>query len=150
MSGIEVAGLILGAIPLFVEACKACKDNAAAAKQALRPANRDHQLHSFYLDFYVQTVLSKQQMHKIIDKLPLLSDERKRDINTGRHIDNWTQDTDVSHALSRFFDNTELLDAFYVLSQKLLEIFDEIITQEHSHLHKEEKVSQAEHKSTRS
>lgn len=150
MSGIEVAGLILGAIPLFVEACKAYKDNAAAAKQALRPANRDHQLHIFYQDFYFQTVLSKQQMHKIIDKLPLLSDERKRDIKTGRHINNWTQGTDVSRALSRFFDNTELLDAFYILSERLLELFDEVIAQGHSHLRKEEKVSQAEHKSTRS
>ena len=56
MTGIEVAGLVLGAIPVVVELGKAGKELV----NAIQPKKRDLRLSSFYSDFYLETVLLRQ------------------------------------------------------------------------------------------
>jgi hypothetical protein len=51
MSGIEIVGLVLGAVPLFVEFGKATATNADAARRAVHHGHRNSQLRDFYISF---------------------------------------------------------------------------------------------------
>jgi hypothetical protein len=133
MSGIEIAGLVLGAIPLFVEFGKATATNVDAAKKAIHPASRDDRLREFYISFYTETVLLHQQIVQIVDSLPLLSVDRKAEIKQGRQVDSWTDATDVSQALNAFF-GPEDLSAFFVLMRRLLELFARLVKDKRVHL----------------
>jgi hypothetical protein len=140
MSGIEVVGIVFGAIPLFVEFGRAAATNADAARRAVRSRHRNDQLREFYISFYKETVLLHQQTELIIDSLPLLSINRKNDVKAGRHIDNWTKETDISLALDQFF-TTEDLAAFDLLMERLLELFSRLIKDGRVHLSQTDKVS---------
>lgn len=139
MSGIEIVGLVLGAIPLFVEFGKATATNADAAKRAVRSTQRDDKLREFYIDFFKETVLLHQQIELIIDSLPLLSASRKTEIKEGRQVDNWTNETDIARALGQFFTEKDLA-AFFVLMERLLELFARLVEDGRVHLSQTDQV----------
>jgi len=60
MSGFEVAGVVLGALPLFIEFGKAASSNAGAMRKAFYYSNRDDRLRDFYIGFYKETVFLRQ------------------------------------------------------------------------------------------
>lgn len=139
MSGFEFAGVVLGSIPLFVEFGKAATSNASAAKRAIRSVNRDDQLRDFYIGFYKETVLLHQQVVKIIDLLPGLSEGRKDEIRRGQQVENWTKETDVFKALETFFSPDDL-SAFIILMERSLKLFARLVKDRRVHLTQEDMV----------
>jgi hypothetical protein len=139
MSGFEIVGVVLGAIPLFVEFGKAATSNASAARRAIRPVNRDNQLQDFYIGFYKETVLLHQQVVRIIDSLPLLSEDRKAEVKRGPQVDNWTKETDLLEALKVFFSPVDL-SAFFTYMENLLRLFARLVKDKRVHLSPEDKV----------
>lgn len=84
MSGFEIAGIVLGALPLLVEFCKVAANSAGAARNAKR---RDDRLYDFYLEVLSQTTTLRQYTTLLIDSLPGLSLERKKVVKAGQYTD---------------------------------------------------------------
>ncbi|KAF2198218.1 hypothetical protein GQ43DRAFT_465793 [Delitschia confertaspora ATCC 74209] len=145
MSGLEIIGVVLGALPLFIELGKAATSNANNMIRAFHHINHDDQLRDFYIGFYKETVFLRQQIVKIINALPFLSEDRKTEVKQGRHTENWTQETDVAKALEAYF-SPEDFSAFLILMERLLKLFAQLVKDRKVHLSREDKDNETMYK----
>lgn len=135
----EIAGLVLGTLPLFIELGKASAEHISLFQKSIASSSRDEGLEDFYDCFYAETFLLNSHIHEIIKALPYLSQQRKDEIRFVRNIDNWNEESDVATSLRDLFGKEDL-DAFLSLMGKLVHLFAQLLNDDTVHLSKAERV----------
>jgi hypothetical protein len=142
MSGFEIVGVVLGALPLFVEAGKAYAHGASTIHKVVSQSKRDKKLQEFYENFYWEVVELKRQIEDIVERLPHLSEERKKEILDSDDFDKWNKATDVEDALRNFFATDKDFETFVLVMEKVVRLFDQLIKDETVKISKSDRVRQ--------
>ncbi|KAK4160432.1 hypothetical protein QBC43DRAFT_373104 [Cladorrhinum sp. PSN259] len=108
----ELAGVVLGAIPLLIEVSKAHTHNVNAFRRALGSKHSTQVLLDFCNDFWAQTDILYRQLRRLIDKLPHLSQERRDQLKKNRDWEAWKAD-DVAASLKEAFQDDENYESFH-------------------------------------
>lgn len=127
MSGIEVTGLVLAVLPLFIEGAKAYSHGLETIRKTVSRRERDEKLMDFYDEFYWEIVQLDRQTSGVIKSLPYLSDKRKAELTMDIRLEAWEADADVAQALSDYFGSKEDLDAFLHVMGKIAQLFSQLI-----------------------
>jgi hypothetical protein len=127
MSGIEVIGLVLGVLPLFIEVGKAYSKGVESIRKVSSSRERDEKLMDFYGEFYWEIVQLHRQIQGIIEHLPHISDKRKAELSMDMRLEDWRPEADVAGALLDFFGSKEDLDAFLVVIGKIAQLLSQLI-----------------------
>ncbi|KAH8802414.1 hypothetical protein F5884DRAFT_823660 [Xylogone sp. PMI_703] len=127
MSGIEVVGLVLGALPLFIEVGKAYSRGLESLRKVASGKERDEKLLNFYQEFYWEIVQIHRQIQGIIDGLPHLSDKRKAELSLNMRLDEWGPEADAAEALYDFFGSQEVFDTFLLVIGRIAQLLAELI-----------------------
>ncbi|KAG4034206.1 hypothetical protein MFRU_003g01790 [Monilinia fructicola] len=127
MSGIEVAGLVLAVLPLFIEGAKAYSHGVETIRKTVSRRERDEKLIDFYDEFYWEIVQLDRQTLGIIKSLPSLSDKRKAELTIDIHFEAWQAEVDVAQALLDYFGSKEALDAFLHVMGKIAQLLSQLI-----------------------
>lgn len=141
MSGIEIAGLVLATVPLFIELGKASSKHISLFTKSITSSRRDEGLEDFYECLLAETILLNSHIHEIINSLPYLSNQRKDEIRSSRNVDNWKEESDVATSLRGLFSKEDL-DSFLSTMDKVVQLFARLLNDDTVHLSKEDKVSQ--------
>ncbi|KAF2182860.1 hypothetical protein K469DRAFT_585514 [Zopfia rhizophila CBS 207.26] len=134
MSGIEVAGIVLAALPLFVEAAKGYSQGADSIRKVASRRERDQKLADFYSEFYWELFQLDRQLQAVVDNLPTLSDARKAELFVQVRQDDWKPGADVSQALFDFFGAKEDFDAFLVVMSRVAQLLCQIVKDPSIHI----------------
>ncbi|KAF7874883.1 hypothetical protein EAF04_002057 [Stromatinia cepivora] len=127
MSGIEVTGLVLAVLPLFVEGAKAYSHGVETIQKTVSRRERDEKLMDFYDEFYWEIVQLDRQTLGIIKSLPYLSDKRKAELTMDIRLEAWEADADVAQALFDYFGSKEDLNAFLHVMGKIAQLLSQLI-----------------------
>lgn len=141
MSGIEIAGLVLATVPLFIELGKASSKHISLFTKSITSSRRDEGLEDFYEFLLAETILLDSHIHEIIKSLPYLSNQRKDEIRSSRNVDNWREESDVAASLRGLFSKEDL-DSFLSTMDKFVQLFARLLNDDTVHLLKEDKVRQ--------
>ncbi|RAL67649.1 hypothetical protein DID88_008398 [Monilinia fructigena] len=127
MSGIEVTGLVLAVLPLFIEGAKAYSHGVETIRKTISRRERDEKLKEFYDEFYWEIVQLDRQTLGVIKSLPSLSDKRKAELTIDIHFEAWQAEVDVAQALFDYFGSKEDLDAFLHVMGKIAQLLSQLI-----------------------
>lgn len=127
ITGIECAGLVLAVLPLFIEIAKSYKRGIDTMHDLASQTRRDEKLEEFYEDFWWELFLLDRQIREIVEALPCLSDNRKTELTTAGHLDEWTVDADVACALEDYFKSETDFNAFMVIMTKIVQLLAQVI-----------------------
>ena len=127
MSGIEVIGLVLGVLPLFIEVGKAYSRGFESIRKVSSSRERDEKLMDFYGEFYWEIVQLHRQIEGIVEHLPHLSDKRKAELSMDMRFQDWQPEADVAGALLDFFGSKEDLETFLVVISKIAQLLSQLI-----------------------
>ncbi|ESZ91986.1 hypothetical protein SBOR_7643 [Sclerotinia borealis F-4128] len=127
MSGIEVTGLVLAVLPLFIEGAKAYSHGVETIRKTISHRERDEKLMDFYDEFYWEIVQLDRQTLGVIKSLPYLSDKRKAALTIDIRLEAWEAEADVSQALFDYFGSKEDLDAFLHVMGKIAQLLSQLI-----------------------
>ncbi|KAK3986446.1 hypothetical protein QBC44DRAFT_333242 [Cladorrhinum sp. PSN332] len=108
----ELAGVVLGAIPLLIEVSKANTHNVNAFRKALGSKHSTKVLLDFCNEFWAQTDILHRQLRRLIDKLPHLSQARRDQLKQSRNWEVWKAD-DVAASLREAFQDDENYESFH-------------------------------------
>lgn len=128
VTGIDCAGLILGALPLVIEAAKVYRDGVDTIRDVVQPSRRDAALQEFYETFLWEVQEFEYQAKDIIDSLPRLSDERKLEITENLHSADWGEDSDVAQALRDYFSTGNDFNRFEWVMRKIVELMGQLVS----------------------
>ncbi|TGO24877.1 hypothetical protein BPAE_0093g00400 [Botrytis paeoniae] len=127
MSGIEVTGLVLAVLPLFIEGAKAYSHGVETIRKTVSRRERDEKLMDFYDEFYWEIVQLDRQTLEVIKSLPYLSDKRKAELTMDIRLEAWKTDADVAQALIDYFGSQEDLDTFLHVMGKIAQLLSQLI-----------------------
>lgn len=127
VTGIECAGVVLAALPLFVAAGKSYARGFNAIQDVTSASRRDRKLEEFYEEFFWEIVQLDRQVRGIIDVLPYLSHERKIELTTHVHPEGWSDDGDVVEALRDFFGSDNDFNTYSTVMSKVLQLLAQLI-----------------------
>ena len=127
-SGVEVAGLALAVVPLFIEAAKVYSDGVEAMANVAIRSRWDECLEDFYLDFYMQLLYLDESLQKIRSAVgsgyASTVDDKKQQMKL---LSSWNQDTDLERRLRQYFGSTDRFNAFTIISRKILTLLQQLI-----------------------
>lgn len=141
MSGFEVAGIVFGVLPLFIEIGKAYSQHPAAFHKAASRNLRDDKLQAFYCEFWWETYELRQHIEMIVTELPGLTRSKKQEVINSRDLDNWDKSLDIAQALKDYFASWDDYLTFQSVMTKILELLARLVRDETVHLSKSDKVS---------
>ncbi|KAK4173224.1 hypothetical protein QBC36DRAFT_336270 [Triangularia setosa] len=98
----EIAGVVLGALPLIVLAGKTFAHDSKSFQQAFRTRYWKDNVILFYEGLWWETVILRHQMQDLVGYLPGISQERKDQLVNYQHIDDWKRE-DISDSLKQLF-----------------------------------------------
>ncbi|QSZ30702.1 hypothetical protein DSL72_000260 [Monilinia vaccinii-corymbosi] len=127
MSAIEVTGLVLAILPLFIEGAKAYSHGVETIRKTVSRRERDEKLMEFYDEFYWEIVQLDRQTLGVIKSLPNLSDKRKAELTIDINSEAWEAEVDVAQALFDYFGSKEDLDAFLHVMGKIAQLLSQLI-----------------------
>lgn len=107
LTGVEIAGLLLAVLPLFIAAAKPYREGLDTMKTALRSKVMDEKLEDFYRELEFEVTLLKYTLEGLIQSLPVITEAEK---------DRFVESFDTS-----LLDNGELTRAF---NERLGRAFD--------------------------
>ncbi len=107
LTGVEIAGLLLAVLPLFIAAAKPYREGLDTMKTALRSKVMDEKLEDFYRELEFEVTLLKYTLEGLIQSLPIITEAEK---------DRFVESFDTS-----LLDNGELTRAF---NERLGRAFD--------------------------
>jgi len=138
MSGFEIVGVVFAVLPLFTQAGKLYAQNPL--HKAVSSAPRDEKLSDFYMYFWWEIYELEAHLNTIIDTLPGLSEDRKRQIKKNKDLDELNKESDVLQAMLDFFPEREYV-AFQAVMAKVLKLLAQLIKDDTLHISKVERVS---------
>ncbi|RPA81004.1 hypothetical protein BJ508DRAFT_118097 [Ascobolus immersus RN42] len=138
MSGFEIAGVVIGVLPLLLDAGKASSRHFQYVKQARNATKADAVLYEFYLEVFYEMFMLKKTLESVFSRLPGVSTEKKNRI-VACEYDEWCRDPEVVRSLQTVFKQDDL-DTFIMAMERLLEIFFRLVEEKTSKLSKDEKV----------
>jgi hypothetical protein len=141
MSGFEVAGIVFGVLPLFIEIGKAYSQHPAAFHKAASRSLRDDKLQAFYCEFWWETFELRQHIEMIVTELPGLTRGRKQEVIDSRDLESWDKSLDIAQALKDYFASWDDCITFQNVMGKVLELLARLIKDETVHLSRLDKVS---------
>ena len=77
LTGVEIIGLILGVLPLFIAAAKPYREGLDTMKTALRSKFMDEKLEDFYRELEYEVTLLKYTLENLVESLPIVTEEEK-------------------------------------------------------------------------
>ena len=77
LTGIEIAGLLLAVLPLFIAAAKPYREGLKTMNTALRSKAMDERLEDFYRDLQFEVTVLKYTLDSLIKDLPIITEEEK-------------------------------------------------------------------------
>lgn len=89
MSGIEIAGLVLGALPIAIKATKSYSEGLEEGKKIFRTKNHDEIKRDLFEDLYQELVLFNRHVRKVLQVLPDVSQERCHEVLNHPNQQNW-------------------------------------------------------------
>jgi hypothetical protein len=140
-SGIEVAGLALALLPLFVETAKVYSKGMKSIQNVAMNSRRDEKLLDFYDDFWWETDRLHRQVKNLVNCLPNLCPACKSAFESDKTLTLWGQDEAVRESLLEYFGSQEQLDAFTLVMTRILGLFDRLLKDRVTHLSASEKVT---------
>lgn len=142
ITGIECAGLILAVLPIFIEAAKSYKKGIDTIRDVASQARRDDKLEEFYEDFWWELYFLDRQIREIVEALPCLSDNRKTELTTAEHLDEWMIAADVAFALQEYFKSGTDFNAFMLIMTKIIQLLGQVIKDTSLEISEADKVGQ--------
>ena len=77
LTGVEVAGLLMAVLPLFIAAAKPYQEGLDTIKTALHSKIVDEKLQDFYRELEYEVTLLKFTLENLIEGLPIATEEEK-------------------------------------------------------------------------
>lgn len=77
LTGVEIAGLLLAVLPLFIAAAKPYREGLDTMKTALRPKVLDEKLEDFYRDLGFEVTVLKYTLENLVQSLPIITEAEK-------------------------------------------------------------------------
>ncbi len=77
LTGVEIAGLLLAVLPLFVAAAKPYREGLETMKTTLRSKVMDEKLVGFYRDLEFEVTVLKYTLENLVKSLPIISETEK-------------------------------------------------------------------------
>ena len=142
ITGIESAGLVLAVLPFFIETAKSYKRGIDTMHDQASQTRRDEKQEEIYEDFRWELLLLDRQIREIVEALPSLSDNRKTELTTADHLEEWTVDADVACALEDYFKSETDLNAFMVIMTKIVQLLAQVVKDTSVKISEADKVSQ--------
>ncbi|RPA71268.1 hypothetical protein BJ508DRAFT_101832 [Ascobolus immersus RN42] len=105
MSGIEIAGLVMGVLPLVVEASRSSSQKLKFALDAIGSKGWYNAHQKFYKELYWETGLLQATLDLLVESLPDLSSELRIQISEDR-TGAWATHPEIRQSLSRFFQSS--------------------------------------------
>ena len=141
VTGIECAGLALAVLPLVIEAGKAYASGADALADITLLSRRDQKLQDFYDHFWWETVELNQKVRQIVDALPNLNPDRKLELATAAHLEDWTHQADVTAALQSYFAAPDDFNTFMHVMARLVSLLAQLVKDSTIHITAADAVS---------
>jgi hypothetical protein len=141
VTGIECAGLALAVLPLVIEAGKAYASGADALAEISLLSRRDKKLQSFYEHFWWESFELNQKLRRIVDALPNLRPDRKIELTTAEHLEDWTRQPDVAASLQNYFATADDVNSFMVVMAKLISLLAQLVKDSTIHITAADAVS---------
>ncbi|KAI9737417.1 MAG: hypothetical protein M1834_009571 [Cirrosporium novae-zelandiae] len=126
-TGIEITGLVLAVLPLFIETAKVYSHGVKSMHKLSSRRERDEKLQEFYGEFYWEVYQLDCQTRRVIESLPHLSDKRKAELTMDIRLEDWKPEADVALALSNFFGSKEDFDAFLYVMDRIAWLLSKLI-----------------------
>lgn len=102
MSGIEVAGLVLGAIPLVIKAAKSCSEGFEEGKKIFRTKDYEETKRDLFDELYRELVLFHRHVQKVLQALPDISEQRCNEVLSHLDRQSWQEQSDIVQALRSY------------------------------------------------
>ena len=77
LTGVEIAGLLLAVLPLFIAAAKPYRDGLETMSTALSSKAMDEELEDFYKDLNYEVTLLRFTLESLVQSLPVITKEEK-------------------------------------------------------------------------
>ena len=77
LTGVEIAGLLLAVLPLFIAAAKPYRDGLETMSTALSSKAMDEKLEDFYKDLNYEVTLLRFTLESLVQSLPVITKEEK-------------------------------------------------------------------------
>ncbi|KAF4538968.1 hypothetical protein BFW01_g8239 [Lasiodiplodia theobromae] len=142
-SGVEVVGLALAVVPLFIEAAKVYSDGIEAIADVVVKSRWDERLEEFYLDFYMQLLYLDEALQRLRDALgPGLfqTGDKKQQLKL---LSNWQYDTDMTEALRQYFGSNDRFNAFTIISKKIMTLLQQLVKDKTNRVTTQDRSDQA-------
>ncbi|RPA71785.1 hypothetical protein BJ508DRAFT_419789 [Ascobolus immersus RN42] len=135
MSGFEVAGLVLGLLPLFKVVGDSATEHAKAAASALSSKKTIDEFKTFFLKLWHETHLLQKTILKAFGDLPGESMEsiQSRMLNDPTGL-KWPEDEDIQEGLLHFFPSESERLLFCAILEKIFDLLSQIIRDKSSHI----------------
>lgn len=126
-SGVEIVGLALAVVPLFIEAAKVYSDGIEAITDVVVKRRWDERLEEFYLDFYMQMLYLDEALQRLRDALGpafFQTGDKKQQLKL---LSNWQHDTVMTEALRQYFGSNDRFNAFTIISKKIMTLLQQLV-----------------------
>jgi hypothetical protein len=129
MSGIEVAGLVLAVLPLFIEAGKAYSDGVDTILNVSLRSRRDENLSDFYDEFYWE--IGQLGLHiEDISSAVFDSPTAKQQPSSVLKLSEWSQDSKVELRLKAYLRSESAFNMFIVVAQRIAQLLSQLLNDE--------------------
>lgn len=126
VTGVEVAGIVLGSLPLVIEALKAYNSGRREAQTIFRTKYHDHVKSELVTDLYWELWFLRRLLKKLIGDIAGLTDDERRDLLSCPNDHQWHREARVVRLLMHYLkDDFALFDwclgEVYLSIKKLFE-----------------------------
>lgn len=127
ISGIECECVVLGILPLVIEATKAYSDGVDALLDITVEKRYDENLEDFYDDFYFQMVYLGEQVTSICDAVAADCSNKAQVPQPLKLFSQWRGDPELEQALRRYFGTESRYEEFSRMSRRILLLLDSLM-----------------------
>lgn len=139
ITGVETTGLVLAVLPLVIEAAKVYSNGVEEIKGVVVPDRHNDLQQQFYEDFWFEVIAINKNIEYVVDSLPGIKDDRKKELKSNMHLEDWTPDNEVAEALRLMFGGE--YEFFEMAINKIMRLLGRIVSRSKLELSGAEAVS---------
>jgi hypothetical protein len=140
-SGVEMAGLALAVLPIFIEIAKAYSDGVETVFDVAIRSRWEERLGDFYFDFYIQLFYLEESMQSIRHFVASKSAKSDDVANTLQSFTLWNNNPHLEFRLRAYFVTENRFGAFSIVSKRILLLLHQLIKDETSRISANDRVS---------
>ena len=126
VTGFEVVGVVLAALPILMKVSKAVVEGAADVRRVFGQSYRNAELQEFHNQFWMETFWLHRHLRQFVQSLPAIPNAVSMRLHGGIDLDLWETNQSVKDAaLERLGE--EDFEAFLVILERILGLLNRII-----------------------